>query len=90
MIDLHTHSFFRDGELIPSELVRRAKVAGYKAIAITDHGDHSNIDFIIPRLVKVSEILSQACDIMVILFCEIICLFWGIIGWRVCFWKLQQ
>lgn len=66
MIDLHTHSLFSDGELIPSELVRRAKVTGYKAIAITDHGDHSNIDFIIPRIVKVSEKLSQAFDIMVI------------------------
>ena len=66
MIDLHTHSLFSDGELIPPELVRRAKVAGYKAIAITDHGDHANIDFIIPRMVKVSEILSQAFDITVI------------------------
>ncbi|MGZ3608297.1 MAG: histidinol phosphate phosphatase domain-containing protein, partial [Syntrophales bacterium] len=26
MIDLHTHSIFSDGELIPSELARRAKV----------------------------------------------------------------
>ena len=66
MIDLHTHSLFSDGELIPSELVRRAKVAGYQTIAITDHGDHSNIDFIIPRLVKVADKLSQAFDIVVI------------------------
>ncbi|NTW17979.1 MAG: PHP domain-containing protein, partial [Syntrophaceae bacterium] len=48
MIDLHTHSIFSDGELIPSELVRRAQVTGYRAIAITDHADHSNIDIIIP------------------------------------------
>jgi putative hydrolase len=66
VIDLHTHSLFSDGELIPSELVRRAKVIGYQAIAITDHGDHSNIDFIVPRLVKVAGILSQAFDITVI------------------------
>ena len=66
MIDLHTHSIFSDGELIPSELVRRAKVAGYRGIAITDHGDHSNVDFIIPRLVKICEILSSAFDIMAI------------------------
>jgi len=38
MIDLHTHSLFSDGELIPSELVSRAAAAGYRAIAITDHG----------------------------------------------------
>ena len=37
MIDLHTHSFFSDGVLSPSELIRRAVVKGYKAIAITDH-----------------------------------------------------
>ena len=42
-IDLHTHSIFSDGELLPSELVRRADVLGHKAIAITDHVDASNI-----------------------------------------------
>jgi putative hydrolase len=52
MIDLHTHSFFSDGELIPSELIRRAEAIGYKAIAITDHVDSSNIDLVIPRIVS--------------------------------------
>ncbi len=66
MIDLHTHSIFSDGELIPSELVRRAKVKGYRAIAITDHGDHSNADFIVPRIVKVCRKLSDAYAIQVI------------------------
>jgi len=66
MIDLHTHSIFSDGELIPSELVRRAKVAGYRAIAITDHTDHSNIDIIIPALLKVCSKLSDAYSIRVL------------------------
>ncbi len=66
MIDLHTHSIFSDGELIPSELARRAKFAGYRALAITDHGDHSNIDFIIPRLIQVCRKLTDAYDIRVI------------------------
>lgn len=66
MIDLHTHSVFSDGDLIPSELARRAKVAGYRAIAITDHGDHSNVDFIIPRIIKVCQKLSFAYAIQVI------------------------
>jgi putative hydrolase len=66
VIDLHTHSIFSDGELIPSELVRRAVVRGYRALAITDHGDHSNVDFIIPRIVKVCRKLSEAHGIPVL------------------------
>lgn len=66
MIDLHTHSIFSDGELVPSELIRRASVAGYQAIAITDHADHSNIDFIIPRIVKVCKRISNAYSIKAI------------------------
>ncbi len=66
MIDLHTHSLLSDGELLPSELARRAKVAGYRALAITDHGDHSNLDFIIPRLVLVCHKLSESAGLIAI------------------------
>ena len=66
MIDLHTHTILSDGELLPSELVRRALVKGYTAIAITDHADLSNIDFIVPRIVKVSKNLSKNWPIKVI------------------------
>jgi putative hydrolase len=59
MIDLHTHSIFSDGVLIPSELVRRAEVLCIKAIAITDHADASNLDFIIPRIVAVTKALNE-------------------------------
>ncbi|MEW6053489.1 MAG: histidinol phosphate phosphatase domain-containing protein [Nitrospirota bacterium] len=62
MIDLHTHSFFSDGELVPSELIRRAEAIGYEAIAITDHVDASNIDLVVPRIVtaikKIRSFLS--------------------------------
>ncbi|MEK7842154.1 MAG: histidinol phosphate phosphatase domain-containing protein [Deltaproteobacteria bacterium] len=58
MIDLHTHSLLSDGELLPSELVRRAEAAGYKAIAITDHSDASNLDFVIERIVNVCNELK--------------------------------
>ncbi|MGE4551679.1 MAG: histidinol phosphate phosphatase domain-containing protein [Desulfovibrionaceae bacterium] len=50
MIDLHTHTTFSDGELIPAELARRAKVAGYQAVAYTDHADAANMAFIIERI----------------------------------------
>ena len=58
MIDLHTHTFFSDGELVPSELIRRAEAIGYKAIAITDHVDASNIDLVVPRIVSAIKQMS--------------------------------
>jgi len=66
MIDLHTHTLLSDGELLPSELVRRALVKGYKAIALTDHVDSSNIDFVLPRIIVVSEVLNKEWNIFVI------------------------
>jgi len=63
MIDLHTHTLFSDGELLPSELVRRAEVKGYTAIALTDHVDASNIDFVIPRIVNVCKVLNRYWNI---------------------------
>ncbi|MGB2599745.1 MAG: histidinol phosphate phosphatase domain-containing protein [Candidatus Omnitrophota bacterium] len=66
MIDLHTHSILSDGELIPSELARRAQVNGCRAIAITDHADHSNIEIVLSGLVKVSKVLNKYWDIFVI------------------------
>lgn len=71
MIDLHTHSIFSDGELIPAELIRRAVAMGYEAIAITDHIDHSNIDMIIPRIVRVIDALKSHVPIKVIAGAEI-------------------
>lgn len=66
MIDLHTHSFFSDGVLIPSELVRRFEALGYAAVAITDHVDSSTIDFVIPRIVKVAKDLNRTQTVKVI------------------------
>jgi len=63
VIDLHTHSLFSDGELLPAELVRRAVVMGYRAVAVTDHADMSNLDFIVPRVVKACRLLSEAFPI---------------------------
>jgi putative hydrolase len=59
MIDLHTHSLFSDGVLVPSELVRRAVMKDYEAIAITDHADSSNLDFIIPRVTAACRELGK-------------------------------
>jgi histidinol phosphatase-like PHP family hydrolase len=66
MIDLHAHSIFSDGELLPSELVRRLEHMGYSCIAITDHVDLSNLDFVVPRLLKVARDLDQRQSIRLI------------------------
>jgi histidinol phosphatase-like PHP family hydrolase len=55
MIDLHTHTFFSDGELAPSELARRAYLKGYKALGISDHADPSNIEIVISGALKLHE-----------------------------------
>jgi len=65
MIDFHTHTILSDGDLLPSELVRRALVNGVKAIAITDHVDHSNIETVLKGIVKVSKELNKYWDIYV-------------------------
>jgi len=52
MYDLHTHSLLSDGCLLPSEVAVRYAAAGYKVIAITDHVDYSNIDQVIPAILK--------------------------------------
>jgi len=50
MIDLHTHTVFSDGVLIPAELARRAKVMGYQCLAVTDHVDFTNLSWIVNSL----------------------------------------
>jgi histidinol phosphatase-like PHP family hydrolase len=70
MIDLHTHSIFSDGELLPSELVRRAVVHGYTAIAITDHVDFSNIEYVLNGIKK-TKYLEDIWDIRILSGVEI-------------------
>lgn len=52
MIDLHMHTVFSDGELIPAELARRAESLGHTAIAITDHVDQSNVEHVVAGIVR--------------------------------------
>jgi histidinol phosphatase-like PHP family hydrolase len=71
MIDLHMHTVFSDGELIPSELVRRASVAGYKAVGITDHADLSNYKTIIENVSRFAREHGHFFDMTVIAGVEI-------------------
>jgi len=53
--DFHTHSVLSDGCLVPSEAVRRAEVKGTATLAITDHVDFSNVDFVLDSLRRVAD-----------------------------------
>ncbi len=57
--DLHTHTVFSDGELIPAELVRRAMVLGHDVIAITDHVDMTNVEFVASNVAKAVELVED-------------------------------
>jgi len=55
LTDFHTHTFLSDGVFPPAELIRRFAVNGFYAMAITDHVDSSNIDFILNSVISLKE-----------------------------------
>jgi histidinol phosphatase-like PHP family hydrolase len=55
MYNLHAHSIFSDGVLLPSEVAVRHMALGYKAIAITDHVDYSNIETTVKAILKFTQ-----------------------------------
>lgn len=68
MYDLHTHTTFSDGVLIPAESVRRAAIDGYAGMALTDHADESNYLHIIENQLRFKEqfnALDEAFKIIV-------------------------
>ncbi len=67
MIDLHTHTFFSDGVLSPNELVQRARQIGYRGIAITDHVDASNVEFVVKEISKFCNSIEEYYDDIVVL-----------------------
>lgn len=69
-IDLHMHSLFSDGELLPSELARRALKLDHEVIAITDHVDYSNIEQI-PSIQDAINDINSKWDITVVLGVEV-------------------
>ena len=69
-IDLHMHSLFSDGELLPSELARRALKLNHEAIAITDHVDWSNVDTI-PAIQDAIDDINANWNITVVLGAEV-------------------
>ncbi len=64
--DFHTHSFLSDGELSPVELIRRASVNGYKAIAVTDHVGPGNMERVLRELIKECRLAEKYWPIIAI------------------------
>jgi histidinol phosphatase-like PHP family hydrolase len=85
MIDLHTHTLFSDGELLPSELVRRAKTKGYKVIGISDHVDSTNIETVVAGILKLKKELKHYKGITVVPGVEITHSPKGLIGELIAF-----
>jgi putative hydrolase len=71
VIDLHMHTLFSDGELLPAELIRRAEAMGHRAIAMTDHVDMSNIDLVVPRLRRAADDLGSRQGLRVLAGAEL-------------------
>jgi len=66
MIDLHTHSILSDGELLPLELARRARVKSYTLLGISDHVDVTNIEHVVSSILKLSEKIEYHGGIQIV------------------------
>ncbi len=64
--DFHTHTSLSDGVLSPIELIRRAHVNNYRAIALTDHASPAELSRIIPETVAVCALARAHWDILAI------------------------
>jgi len=69
--DFHMHSLLSDGELLPTELARRAAYLGHEAIAITDHVDSSNLDLVVRGLVEAARDVNAEWDLVFLVGVEI-------------------
>lgn len=64
--DFHTHTFLSDGELSPSELIRRAFDRGYRGIALTDHVGVGSLQRLVPEIVEDCRVAREHWNIMAI------------------------
>ena len=71
LYDFHTHTFLSDGELSPSELVRRAAVNGYTAIAIADHVGAGNLEAVLEQVKRECEVVNRHWAILALPAVEI-------------------
>ena len=66
LYDFHSHTFLSDGVLSPLELIRRAAVRQYAAIAVTDHTGPGSLARIIKEVSKDCELARSHWGILAI------------------------
>ncbi|MBM4446072.1 MAG: histidinol phosphate phosphatase domain-containing protein [Chloroflexi bacterium] len=66
LYDFHTHTFYSDGILSPIELIRRALVKGYSAVAITDHVALGSLSRVIKEISDDCALARAYWDILAI------------------------
>ena len=66
LYDFHTHTSLSDGALSPMELIRRALVNGYQAIALTDHVGTDSLNRIIQETAEACAMARSHWDILAI------------------------
>lgn len=64
--DFHTHTTLSDGELLPIELIRRALVNKYPAIALTDHAATGELNRIIQETTEACALARSHWNILAI------------------------
>lgn len=66
LYDFHAHTFHSDGVLSTLELIRRAAVKGYSAIAVTDHCGVGSLSRVINEVSADCELARARWDILAI------------------------
>lgn len=64
--DFHTHTLLSDGEFSPIELIRRALVNNYRAIALTDHASLGELPRIIQETTETCALARSHWNILAI------------------------
>lgn len=71
LCDFHTHTCLSDGALTPVELIRRAQVAGYDAIGLTDHTGAGSLERIVRECLEDAFLVARHWDIKVLVGVEL-------------------
>jgi putative hydrolase len=71
VFDFHTHTFFSDGVLSPMEQARRAVVAGYSMLGMTDHMGVGGVASLVEALKLDRDIIEAHWPIRVVIGVEL-------------------